>query len=111
MARIRITPFSSGTGRYCRTSHRIRTVELEIETNESKHGLLNQDCGYALDLESMLLAHSDKIPFSTVSVRLGPQPMFATRPLQPRKRTDSVLSRRLRHDRFAPASGHAELAS
>jgi hypothetical protein len=45
-------------------------VELEIETNESKQNdVLNQDCWCALDLESMLLAHSDKIPFSTASVR------------------------------------------
>jgi len=39
----------------------------EIETNESKQMFfLNQDCAYPLDLESMLLAHSDKIPFSTI---------------------------------------------
>src|SRR5262245_17547460 len=30
---------------------------------------LNQDCGCALDLESMLLAYPAKVPFSTASVR------------------------------------------
>jgi len=56
-------------------------------------GLLNQDCAFARDLDSMLLPDPCQNPFSTVSVNsdgLGPFERFPVRPRKPTWEQTSV---------------------